>query len=385
MERLKIAQVVSTYPPYRGGMGKVAYEYTERLRARGHRVHVFAPAYRGADNDPKYVHRMKAPLQVGNASLVPSLVARLAGFDLVHLHYPFFGGAELVMLRKAVRKDQGLVMTYHMDAVAGGVRGTIFSMHRKMLFPAIAQRCERILVSTKDYANTSALMDTEGVMDKVEVHPFGIDQNRFSPGSSPFRAKFGITSNEIVFVFVGGLDKAHHFKGVPQILEALKQLPLTNWRCLIAGSGDMKETFEANVADSDIANKVHFLGNVSDEELPNVYRAGDIHLFPSTERAEAYGYVALEAAATGIPTIASDLPGVREVVLDGESGLLVAPRDVESLKEAMLTLMSQKELRERLGFSARKRIEAQFTWEPLISKLEDTYRDVMTHTHPKRI
>ena len=69
---MKIAQVVSTYPPYRGGMGGVAFEYTERLRARGYDVHVFAPLYGPVEGDPAYVHRNPSSIKHGNASFVPN-------------------------------------------------------------------------------------------------------------------------------------------------------------------------------------------------------------------------------------------------------------------------------------------------------------------------
>ncbi len=115
----KIAQVVCTYPPYRGGMGHVAFEYTTRLRDRGYNVHVFTTRHREPVSDPEYVHRLSSIVQIGNAGVMPSLYKRIAGFDLVHLHYPFYGGAEPTVIRKSIRHDQGLVMTYHMDAVAG--------------------------------------------------------------------------------------------------------------------------------------------------------------------------------------------------------------------------------------------------------------------------
>ena len=122
---MKIAQVVSTYPPYRGGMGSIAHTYTEHLRARGHDVHVYTPRYRAVQYDPDYIHRVPSPIHVGNAGVVPSLFNRLKGLDIIHLHYPFFGGAEPVIVRKAVRPDQALVLTYHMDPIARGLNRSV--------------------------------------------------------------------------------------------------------------------------------------------------------------------------------------------------------------------------------------------------------------------
>lgn len=375
---MKIAQVVCSYPPYRGGIGRVAYEYTERLRARGHNVHVFTPRYKKVENDPKHVHRVPSPIHVGNAGVVPSLFKRLSGFDLIHLHYPFFGGAEPTIVRKAIRADQGLVMTYHMDAVASGLKGAIFSAHRRLLFPWLVSRADRILVSSQGYADTCALQEVDGIQDRIEIHPFGIDATRFTPGrEDELRRHYGIPLDAPTFVFVGGLDPAHHFKGLPELFQALDLVKNEEWHGVIVGEGSLRQSFEEMVATKKYAGRIHFAGSVSDEGLPKHYRMADFHLFPSTKRAEAFGIVAVEAAGTGIPSIASNLDGVRSVVLDGETGIIVNPGDIKGLSEAIQLLIDQVDLRERLGLSARKRVESTFHWEPLVSKLEQTYLSVV--------
>ncbi len=375
---MKVAQVVSTYPPYHGGMGNVAHEYTERLRARGHHVHVYAPASAGAVADPEYVHRLPSPLTIGNASFVPSLPARLSGFDVVHLHYPFFGGAEMVMIHKAVRRDQALVLTYHMDALSSGLKGRAFDLHRRLLLPFIIGRADRILVSTDGYARTSALSSISGAFEKMEVHPFGVDLERFHPGKEPaLRESRKIREQDVVFLFVGGLDAPHAFKGVDVLLDALATLPKDRWQCLIAGDGDLRPQYEDQARRLGLSERVHFLGYVSDGDLPAYFRASDVHVFPSVSRSEAFGIVALEAAASGIPSVASDPPGVREVVLDGETGVLVAPRDPVAFVTALADIMLHHVLRGRLGLSARKHAEARFAWDARISALGETYRGVV--------
>lgn len=359
-------------------MGNVAFEYTERLRDRGYNVHVFTSQGRVDVEDPDYVHRVPSIVHIGNAGVIPSLFRRLSGFDLVHLHYPFFGGAEPTIVRKAIRKDQGLVMTYHMDATAGGIRGAVFGVHRRVLLPWIVGRADRILTSSQDYINGSAIAEIEGAIDRVEIHPFGIDLGRFHPVvDHTFKQRLGVRRDVPMILFVGGLDTAHHFKGVPVLFEALKLLVSDSWEALIVGDGNLKASFETMVRQFGLNNRIHFLGNVARRDLPFVYRCADFHVFPSTRRAEAFGLVALEAAATGIPTIASNLPGVRTVVQDGSTGLLVPPEDVSELARAIKLLITQPELRQRLGQAARLNTEVNFAWDPLIDHLEETYRSVL--------
>jgi glycosyltransferase involved in cell wall biosynthesis len=371
---MRMAQVTPVYPPQRGGTGQVAFEYTERLRRRGHDVQVFTPSYGHTSGDPDYVHRVPPLFHVGNAAFAPALYRRLGGFDLVHLHYPFFGGSEPTVLRKALAGDHALITSYYMDAIASGVKGRFFQMHQAMVLPWVLSRSDRVLVSSIDYARHSALVATAGALDRVETHPFGIDLDRFHPGADPeLRGSLGIPAGEPLLLFVGGLDPAHHFKGFPVLVAALQRLAGERWRLLVVGDGALRGSFEALVAAHGLADRVHFAGNVTDAALPACYRAADIHVFPSTGGGEAFGLVAAEAAASGIPTIASNLPGVRTVVLDGETGLLVPPGQHADLSASLRRLIADANLRATLGGQARAHAETAFCWEPLIDRLEETY------------
>ncbi len=375
---MKIAHVISTYPPYRGGMGAVAFEYVERLRARGHHAHVFTPRTRRVEHDPPYVHRIPSPVHVGNAGVLPSLAYRLGGFDLVHLHYPFFGGAEPLIVRKHVRPSQPLVMTYHMDVVGRGLKHLVFDAHRRVLFPWIVDRVDRILVSSDEYAKTSMLADVPNALHKIRELPFGVDLERFHPGSDEeLRRELKIPDETPVILFVGGLDRAHYFKGLPVLLDALSMMVDETWQGIVIGDGDRRASFEATAAARGCRHRLHFLGNVSEEKKPRFFRAADVHVFPSTDRSEAFGLVALEAAASGIPSIASNLPGVRGVVRHEETGLLTTPGDASELVTALRRLVREPGVRTRLGGSARRRAEERFAWDPLMDALEQVYRELV--------
>jgi len=374
---MHIAHVVPTYPPYRGGVGHLAAEYATRLRARGHDVQIFTPRYRPTSGDRDFVHRLGAPVRVGNAAFVPSLVTRLREFDLVHLHYPFFGGAEPVLLARWLRPDQPLVLSYHMDAIANGVRGALFRLHARLVLPRIVAGANRVLVSSTDYAAHSALAGVPNVLSRVEVHPYAVDTERFRPGHEPaLRERLQVAPDDVALIFVSRLDPAHHFKGLPVLLDALSRARPRTWRLIVVGDGSQRRGFERLAGSLGIAQRVSFAGDVSDADLPAHYRAADIHVCPSTAAAEAFSLVTLEAAATGIPTVASSLPGVRTVVAHGETGLHVAPSDPASLRLAIDSLLDRP-ARTALGRAARARAEAHFQWAPAITRLEETYREVI--------
>ena len=378
---MKIAQIVPTYPPYRGGMGHVAHEYAERLRGRGHVVDVFTPATDTPAAETSGVHRLPALIRAGNAALVPSLYRHLRDFDLVHLHLPFFGGAEPVLLHRLMHPEQRLLLTYHMDAVAEGIKRALFMIHERLLLRRLVAIADRVLVSSMDYAEHSALARMAGVLARVEVHPFGVDLERFHPGTEPgLRAALEIAPDDIVFLFVARLDPAHHFKGLSVLLEALRDVRHERWRLVVVGDGPLRPTFERVVDSTNLARRVRFAGDVEPAVLPAYYRLADVHVLPSTRRSEAFGLVCLEAAASGIPSVASDLPGVRGIVADGRTGVLVAPGSVSALRDRIGELLVEPEVRQRLGQAARARAEAEFAWDPLIARLEETCRTVVAQS-----
>ncbi len=235
-------------------------------------------------------------------------------------------------------------------------------------------RADRVLVSSLDYAEHSALGKL-GLGSQIEELPFGIDLTRFHPGSEPsVREGMGIGPEQALALFVGGMDTPHAFKGVPVLLEALAHLPDVPLTVALVGDGDLRPVFEQTAIHLGLSSRVRFLGNVADGELPALYRAADLHVLPSTTRGEAFGMVALEAAASGIPSVVSDLPGVRTVVLDGETGLRVKPGDPDALAAALRRLVQEPGPRRALGAAARARAEHAFAWGPLMDRLEFVYR-----------
>ena len=376
---MRIAQITPVYPPYAGGIGSIAHEYTERLRARGFDVQVTTPAYRShhKGKDPEYVHRMAPMMEWGNAAFVPRLRKVLSEYDVIHLHYPFFGGAEVVAFDHMVSKQIPLVVTYHMDVVASGMKGAFFAAHRRALMPAIMKRADRILVNSMDYATHSdikLLLDDKRV---VEL-PFGVDLERFSPGFAPeVRARHGIPDTDPVIIFVGGLDQAHYFKGVSVLLDALETLGDLSWHALLVGDGDLRESYEAMTRVTPVAHRIHFVGKVPWDQLPEYYRAGNIHVLPSTDRSEAFGMVNLEAAASGLPSIVSALPGVRTTVVHGQTGLHVESRNAKDLADALRELLSHLTVAERMGEQARLRVGQEYAWPELMDRLVGVYQDVV--------
>ena len=241
-------------------------------------------------------------------------------------------------------------------------------------------RADRILVSSQTYADTSALQKlSPSIREKIAIHPFGVDVKRFFPGKEPeMRTRLGLQEDVPVILFLGTLDRAHYFKGLAVLNEALSALRHLSWQCLVVGDGDLRPFYERLTQEKNLWGRIHFMGQVSEEEKPQYFRAADMHVFPSIDRSEAFGLVALEAAASGLPTIASNLPGVNVVVQDPQTGMLITPDQPEELQKALMRLLQDRGLREAMGSAARERAEEFFSWEACLSPLEALYEELVS-------
>lgn len=354
---MKIAVVVSTYPPYKGGMGNAARDQAELLRRAGHEVRVFTFAPKRLNGPRADAVELEPLLRWSDSAVVPTLLTALRGFDVVLLHYPFFGGAEWVWLwKKIFGRQTRLVVYYHMDSVGKGISGLIRRFYHVLFLKPILRAADRILVNSRDYAAASLMSDWADD-PKVTELPFAVDVARFSPSSAP-------PANPTA-LFVGGLDRAHCFKGVSNLLRAFAGVAWKHptARLIIAGSGDLRPGYEREARALGVDHRVEFLGNVPDAKLPDVYRRASFHVLPSVDRSEAFGIVTIEAAASGLPSVVSDLPGVRTVVVPETTGLVVPPNDVPALEAALDRLFSDPAATAALGQAARRRAEERYARE----------------------
>jgi glycosyltransferase involved in cell wall biosynthesis len=178
-------------------------------------------------------------------------------------------------------------------------------------------------------------------------------------------------------VFVGGLDKAHYFKGIPNLLKALTTKDLEKVRAVIVGDGDMRAKYEKLSDDLGLADRVVFTGRVSEEDLPRYYLLGDVFVFPSTDSSEAFGIAALEAMSCGLPVVASDLPGVRTIVRDGETGWRSQPGSVSSFAVSLARLLNDESSLKRFGENARKMAVEEYTNEIRAKKLNRIVNELL--------
>lgn len=385
---MKIAQITCAFPPYPGGIGNVAYHNSLELTRLGQEVVVFTPKVKNSKLTGENIFQIKylTPIfRYGNAALLPQLFWSLGKFNIIHLHYPFFGAAEIVWLRKLVGLKTKLVITYHMDVVGKGWLGWIFKFHNKFILPRIIRMADRVIVTSFDYAENSNIagLIKEDKEKFVEI-PCGVLPDYFSPQekNNNLLAKYNLSVDDKVILFVGNLDSAHYFKGVDYLLKAfalvLKNNSDKKIKLLIVGQGDLLREYKILADKLGMADKVIFAGYISDEELPGYYNLADLFVLPSIDKSEAFGLVLLEAMASGKPVIASDLAGVRSVVKEGDTGFLAEAKNEKDLADKIDKLLRDDELRKRMGAAGRRRVEEFFSWRKIGLELEEVYQSIKT-------
>lgn len=282
--------------------------------------------------------------------------------DLIHYHFPW-PFADVVHFATRVRKPS--IVTYHSDIV----RQKFLLQFYRPLRDRFLASVDRIVATSPNYLATSDVL--QRFKDKVEVIPIGLDPASY-PAPSPeklraWRERIGPK----FFLFVGNL---RYYKGLHILLDALQG---TEFQAVIVGAGPVESELRQQAARLKLDN-VEFVGPVDDEDKIALLTLSHALTFPSHLRSEAFGISLLEGAMFGKPLITAEIgTGTSYVNVDGETGLVVAPGDVQGLRGAMGRLWENGELCQRLGNAGRGRFEQLFTADHMVESYVSLYRTLV--------
>ena len=365
---MKVLHIYKDYFPIFGGIEGNLKQVAEGQAARGHDVTVLVTnpsdlPGRETLNGVKIVRaRRLATVASTPLSLTLPLLLRAQRPDLVHLHFPYPVGevSQLFLGRTPY------VISYHSDVVK---QKNILRVYRPLL-KRVLRNAAAIMVGSPNYVESSEWL--REVRGRCVVVPYGIDVGRYErlTGNSE---RVIVNEEEVTILFLG---RHRHYKGGDILIRAVSNI--SNVRLLIGGDGPERESWEALTTRLGLAERVTFLGNIPEDEKPALYQSADIFVLPAVNRAEAFGIVLLEAMASGLPCVTSELgTGTSFVVQNGETGLVVPPRDPAVLADALRTLVDSPELRRQFGEAGRRRLEAEFTTARMLGRISDVYRDVI--------
>ena len=223
------------------------------------------------------------------------------------------------------------------------------------------------LTAVSHFLRERTLRVCRDVEAKITVVPFGV--------SIPEKTGTGSEDDKVRLAFI----KAHEMIYGPDVL--LEAMPVAvaknlHVHLVMAGEGSMTARLKEQAKNPNLGGHVTFAGFVDHRNIFDFLGRHDIMVMPS--RAESFGVAALEAAACGLPVVAGDVGGVPEVVIDGETGILVPPGDAAALVEAIIRLAEDADLRKKMGKAGRQYVAAKYPWENCLDQMVQIYERVLT-------
>lgn len=386
---MNIIMVTNTFTPHVGGVARSVTAFTNEYRRLGHRVLVIAPQFEGTPEHEENVIRVPAIQNFNGSDFsmrlpVPALFTKaLDEFqpEIVHSHHPFLLGG--TALRLGASWDVPVVFTHHTmyEQYTHYVPGDSPALRRFAveLATGYANLCDQVVAPSQSIA---AILKQRGVEAPVEVIPTGVDTARFAEGDGGrFRRAAGIPDDAFV---VGHLGRLAEEKNLSFLSRAaclyLQENP--GARFLVAGSGPYAEDIRKTFTREGLADRLHMAGVLEGQKLVDCYAAMDVFAFASLS--ETQGMVLTEAMAAGVPVVAVDANGVREVVVDRENGRLLPREDLRPFVEALdwVARLSPQE-QDRLRRGALETAE-RFAMPRCAARALDTYRRLVGRARSDR-
>ncbi len=348
-----------------GGVQTHVRQLAVHLRDLDHRVLVVAPGSSPA-SEP-FVRVAGRPFRVPyNESIAPIAPTRAAYVgvreavgefrpDVTHVHEPFVPGPSMFA---AFASPAPVVATFH----AYADRSRLLDAATPLLRRVWKRLAARIGVSEAAAVFVASRMAGDG----IRIIPNGIDAAMFEGAeAAPLPEGRRI-------LFVNRLDPR---KGFGVMVEAFAKLAAEREDLLLIVAGDGPDRPALRDLSMDARSRVIMLGTVPHHDLPPYHAAADVFCSPATGR-ESFGIVLVEAMAAGLPIVATDIPGYREVVHDGAEGILVPPRDPEAVAQAIGRILDDPASAEAFGVAGRTRA-SDYAWESVARQVESVYADAV--------
>lgn len=342
--------MVGHFPPHLGGISSYTYLLSRELVNRGDKVYVLTYPHENI-SDIKNIPVFTAPtlnikglrgfLFSISATLKLLRIIRKYKIDLIHAHYVMPPG--LIAVICSMLSGTKTAITIH--------GSDIFVLARKPLLKSvikfILKRSDYVFVVSDSLRENVLKLDIEGLEDKLSITYNAVDVERFKPDqTSTFKEEVHINPQKPVVLFVGNLVWQ---KGVEYLIRA-KEFMKVDAEIVIVGDGPLLEELKA-IVEFEKMEGITFTGARTDIE--KIMPAADVVVVPSVS--ESFGIVVLEAMASGKPVIATNVGGIPEVV-NKETGVLVNPEDPVGLAEAIDKILEDKELKEKMGKTAREQV-----------------------------
>lgn len=383
MAQAKLCIVTHTFLPHVGGIERVVYEQSKRLLRRQFELKVLTHRNYTEKN---YVYdgipvqcyaalnigfRLGIPYPIPNVTSFKTFLEAVKSSDLIHAHgHPYLSSLAAAKLAKRYQKP--FVLTQHNTFIDyKGIWNTVEKLNDNYVGKQVLKSADKIVVisnATKNY-----VLSLGAQPEKVEVLYNGVDLDRFKllpTAREEIRRKHGIAQNAIVAVTVRRLV---YKNGIDTMIESAKNAIQTNPELvfLVIGKGPDLADIKAKIEQLRISNKFILAGFVADKDLASYYNAADFFVLPS-KSGEGLPLVALEAMACGLPLVATDVGGIKEILIK-DYGKLVPPNAPKVMAEAIVEFSQcgRSSTKENL----RRIVEKRFGWDANVNKMVKIYEE----------
>lgn len=383
---MRVLFVTNTFTPHVGGVARSIEAFTRELRLQNAEVLTVAPTFEDMPDEEDGVLRVSA-IQNFNGSdfsvaypLTGVVRSAVEDFepDVIHSHHPFLLGATAYCL--AHETGTPLVFTHHTmyEQYTHYVPGDSQTMKRFAieLGTCYANMCDHVIAPSESIRDE---LSARGVNSPISVVPTGVQRERFREGSgSGLRAIMGIPIDAFVVGHVGrlALEKNLKFLG-ESVREFLQDHPEAHF--LLVGTGTYASTLIASLEEAGLEQRIHWPGALSGRFLTSAYQAMDVFAFAS--HSETQGMVLTEAMAAGVPVVAVDAPGVREVLRNEMNGRCIAEDSVSEFCQALHAISTADgELQSALEQGAQDTAE-EYSIQNSTRKLLKIYEGLLAGPH----
>jgi glycosyltransferase involved in cell wall biosynthesis len=394
---MKICYVVPWFPSLQASniearQAIFGYRQTMKHSQRGHEFKIISLRWKGqceheVINDRVEVHRLPYIFKFADIRYpVPNLLTLTRKIKylcqswhadlLIYSHINFLTVLPIFYLKPRLKVPSvvttdsfpGISWFYGNKAV-----DTIGYLYSMLISKRVLRLADGIQLMSSPLAEYAAKLGIDE--SRVFTIPRGVDTDLFQPGAGDKRLKdkLGIKEDDRVILNVGRLDRV---KGVDYLILAAKRVLSSHDRAdrikfLIVGGGSLRKRYEKLARP--FSENIVFLGFRNDvPQLMNI-----AHLFVLPSLSEGAANVAMEASASGLPVVATAVGEVPQIVADGETGLLVSPKDIDGLAEKIAAIIDNPSLGRKMGEAGRRRMEQKYSLEIICQRLEEAYQGVI--------
>ncbi|NPV51061.1 MAG: glycosyltransferase family 4 protein [Candidatus Methanofastidiosum sp.] len=279
-----------------------------------------------------------------------------------YMPVPYYADIASVISKK---NSIPFILTYHNDLVKDdSFMNLISNIYNNTLCKNTLKNSSSIITPSPYCFNESKILSN--YKEKLKWIPPGVDIKKYNlDESNELHEDYNLNYSSKIILFVGQLNRSHTHKGVDILIESFKTVlnEVKNVYLVIVGSSDMIPEYKNLSMNLGIHDNIIFTGYVEESKLIEYYKSSDIVTLPSTNISEGFGMTLIEGNACGKPVIGSNVGGIKYVIKDGETGILVTPKKSDELAKSIIMLLKDEEMAKKMGINGRKLIEEKYTWE----------------------